>query len=102
MSEPVRIDGQPGYETRIDAISGKDNTPVTIVQWLRFGGAELAAHHRVVAARRLVKAFPRFRAVRDRHSAALIAHQSRPLGMIRKSGVRFSRKIMLNRDGRRG
>jgi len=38
MSEPVRIDGQPGYETRIDATSGKDNTPVTIVQWLRFGG----------------------------------------------------------------
>ena len=37
MSEPVRIDGQPGYETRIDATSGKDNTPVTIVQWLRFG-----------------------------------------------------------------
>ena len=38
MSEPVRIDGQAGYETRIDATSGKDNTPVTIVQWLRFGG----------------------------------------------------------------
>jgi hypothetical protein len=37
MSEPVRIDGQPGYETRIDATSGKGNTPVTIVQWLRFG-----------------------------------------------------------------
>ena len=26
MSEPIRIDGQPGYETRIDATSGKDNT----------------------------------------------------------------------------
>ena len=25
MSEPIRIDGMPGYETRIDAISGKDN-----------------------------------------------------------------------------
>jgi len=37
MSEPIRIDGQAGFETRIDAISGKDNTPVTIVQWLRFG-----------------------------------------------------------------
>src|SRR6202051_2349455 len=37
MSEPLRIDGQAGYETRIDAVSGKDNTPVTIVQWLRFG-----------------------------------------------------------------
>ena len=38
MSEPIRIDGMPGYETRIDATSGKDNTAVTVVQWLRFGG----------------------------------------------------------------
>ena len=38
MSEPIRIDGMPGYETRIDATSGKDNTSVTVVQWLRFGG----------------------------------------------------------------
>ena len=37
MSEPVRIDGPAGFETRIDAVSGKDNTPVTVVQWLRFG-----------------------------------------------------------------
>ena len=62
MSEPIRIDGMPGYETRIDAISGKDNTPVTVVQWLRFGGAELAAHHRQRAARPMaegVSALPR-------------------------------------------
>src|SRR3984957_18107608 len=39
MSEPVRISGIPGYETRIDATSGKDNTPVTVVQWLRYGGS---------------------------------------------------------------
>ena len=65
MSEPVRIDGQPGYETRIDAVSGKDNTPVTIVQWLRFGGQSSLRIIGVFAARRLVKAFPRFRGVRD-------------------------------------
>lgn len=65
MSEPVRIDGQPGYETRIDAISGKDNTPVTIVQWLRFGGQSAL---RIVGSSPRddwTKAFPRFRAVRD-------------------------------------
>jgi hypothetical protein len=64
MSEPVRIDGMPGYETRIDATSGKDNTPVT---WCNGCGsaANGAAHHRKRAARRLAKAFPRFRAVRD-------------------------------------
>jgi hypothetical protein len=65
MSEPIRIDGNPGYETRIDATSGKDNTPVTIVQWLRFGGQNTL---RIIgSAPREVwsKAFPRFRAVRD-------------------------------------
>jgi hypothetical protein len=65
MSEPVRIDGQPGYETRIDAISGKDNTPVTIVQWLRFGSQ---TSMRIIGSsprEEWTKAFPRFRAVRD-------------------------------------
>ena len=65
MSEPVRIDGQPGYETRIDATSGKDNTPVTIVQWLRFGAQ---TSMRIIGSSPRDdwnKAFPRFRAVRD-------------------------------------
>ncbi len=65
MSEPVRIDGQPGYETRIDATSGKDNTPVTIVQWLRFGPQSAL---RIIGSSprdQWAKAFPRFRAVRD-------------------------------------
>ena len=65
MSEPVRIDGQPGYETRIDATSGKDNTPVTIVQWLRFGSQSAM---RIIGSSprdQWAKAFPRFRAVRD-------------------------------------
>jgi hypothetical protein len=65
MSEPVRIDGVPGYETRIDAISGKDNTPVTIVQWLRFGGPTVM---RIIGSSprdQWSNAFPRFRAVRD-------------------------------------
>ena len=65
MSEPVRIDGQAGYETRIDATSGKDNTPVTIVQWLRFGGGSTL---RIIGSSPRddwAKAFPRFRAVRD-------------------------------------
>jgi hypothetical protein len=65
MSEPVRIDGMPGYETRIDATSGKDNTPVTIVQWLRFGSQSTM---RIIGSSprdQWAKAFPRFRAVRD-------------------------------------
>lgn len=66
MSEPVRLDGLPGFETRLDAVSGKDNTPVTVVQWLRFGGGNTAM--RIIASSprdEWPTAFPRFRAVRD-------------------------------------
>ncbi|WP_454623708.1 hypothetical protein [Bradyrhizobium cenepequi] len=65
MSEPIRIDGQPGYETRIDAVSGKDSTPVTIVQWLRFGAQTSL---RIIGSSprdQWSTAFPRFRSVRD-------------------------------------
>jgi hypothetical protein len=65
MSEPQRIDGTPGFETRVDAISGKDNTPVTVVQWLRFGSP---ATLRIIGSAprdQWSTAFPRFRSVRD-------------------------------------
>lgn len=66
MSEPIRIDGSAGFETRINGVSGKDNTPVTVVQWLRFGGANVAM--RVIGSSpkdQWATAFPRFRKVRD-------------------------------------
>ena len=65
MSEPVRIDGAAGYETRIDATSGRDDAPVTLVQWLRFGNG---GSMRIIGSAprdQWEKAFPRFRAVRD-------------------------------------
>jgi hypothetical protein len=65
MSEPLRIDGMPGYETRIDATSGKDNTTVTVVQWLRFGGSTSLRIIGSAPRDQWTKAFPRFRAVRD-------------------------------------
>ncbi|MGY3619736.1 hypothetical protein [Bradyrhizobium sp. USDA 10063] len=65
MSEPIRIDGQPGYETRIDAVSGKDNTPVTIVQWLRFGAQTSLRIIGSSPRNQWSTAFPRFRSVRD-------------------------------------
>jgi hypothetical protein len=65
MSEPIRIDGMPGYETRIDAVSGKDNTAVTVVQWLRFGGATALRIIGSAPRDQWTAAFPRFRAVRD-------------------------------------
>ena len=76
MSEPVRIDGQPGYETRIDATSGKDNTPVTIVQWLRFGAQTSMRIIGIFAARRMdqgLSALPR--RARRNSAARLIARQ---------------------------
>jgi hypothetical protein len=66
MSEPVRIEGAAGFETRLEGISGKDNTPVNVVQWLRFGAANVAL--RIIASTprdQWSNAFPRFRAVRD-------------------------------------
>jgi hypothetical protein len=66
MSEPLRIDGTPGYETRVEASSGKANTAVTVVQWLRFGSGNTAL--RIIASTPRddwSRAFPRFRAVRD-------------------------------------
>jgi hypothetical protein len=65
MSEPIRIDGMAGYETRIDATSGKDNTAVTVVQWLRFGGPNALRIIGSAPRDQWTKAFPRFRAVRD-------------------------------------
>jgi hypothetical protein len=65
MSEPVRIEGMPGYETRIDAISGKENTPVTVVQWLRFGGRTSLRIIGSAPRDQWANAFTRFRAVRD-------------------------------------
>ena len=65
VSEPIRIDSNPGYETRLDGVSGKDNTPVTVVQWLRFGNPAVMRIIGIAPKDQWEKAFPRFRAVRD-------------------------------------
>jgi len=64
-SEPLRIEGMAGYETRIDGITGKNNTPVTVVQWLRFGGQSALRIIGSSPREQWAQAFPRFRAVRD-------------------------------------
>lgn len=66
MSEPIRIESAPGFETRVDALSGKDGTPVTVVQWLRFGSGGRAIRVIGSAPRdQWSDAFSRFRTVRD-------------------------------------
>jgi len=65
VSEPMRINATPGYETRFDAVAGQSKTEVTVVQWLRFnGGVSL----RIIASApraQWAAAFTRFREVRD-------------------------------------
>jgi hypothetical protein len=66
MSEPIRINGSPGYETRIDATNSQTKAPVTVVQWLVFGSGNTAM--RLIGSTprdEWATAFPRFRAVRD-------------------------------------
>jgi hypothetical protein len=65
MSEPIRISGTQAYETRLDATSGKDNTAVTVVQWLWFGGPTMMRIIGSAPRDQWASAFPRFRAVRD-------------------------------------
>ena len=65
LSEAMRIGGTAGHEMRIEATSIKDDKPVNVVQWLRFGGG---ATLRIVAASPRAdwpEMFTRFRAVRD-------------------------------------
>jgi ABC-type sugar transport system substrate-binding protein len=64
-SEPMRIGGTAGYETRMEGFSVKENKPINVVQWLRFGGG---ATLRIIAGstrEEWPEAFGRFRAVRD-------------------------------------
>jgi hypothetical protein len=65
-SEPMRINSTPGFETRLEAVVGKENTPVRLVQWLRFGNTTTTL--RIVASAPRddwQPSFTRFRAVRD-------------------------------------
>jgi hypothetical protein len=64
-NEPLRIESTPGFETRIDAVTGKNDTPITVVQWLRFGGGSALRIIASATREEWPKAFPRFRAVRD-------------------------------------
>jgi hypothetical protein len=65
-NEPLRIDGSPGFETRIEGVMGKNDTPVIVVQWLRFGNGQTTLRIIGTASKDAwPTAFPRFRAVRD-------------------------------------
>ncbi len=64
-AEPLRLGGQQGYEVRADAKNAKTDSPVSIVQWLRFGSSGFLRVVGVAPKEAWSEAFPRFRAVRD-------------------------------------
>lgn len=69
LSEPQRISNAAGYETRAEAIGPRGN-PVSLVQWVRFGGSGYLRIIGVTGKDASGKAawdvmFPRFRAIRD-------------------------------------
>ncbi len=65
-NEPIRIDGTPAFETRLEATGGKNDTPINVIQWLRFGSSGATLRIVGISPRDdWTKAFPRFRTVRD-------------------------------------
>lgn len=64
-SEMIRIDGTPAYEVRGEAKDAVTNSPVQMVQWLRFGAGALLQIIGVTTKANWSRDFPKFRAVRD-------------------------------------
>ena len=63
-SEPMRIGGLPGNEIKAQA-RGADGTPLSVVQWMRFGSGGFLRIVAVSSAYDWNTQYPRFRAIRD-------------------------------------
>lgn len=63
-AEAMRITGWPGFEIRAQA-KGPDGAPISLVQWLRFGGGGFIRIVGVAPKNDWDRLFTRFRAVRD-------------------------------------
>lgn len=64
LSEPQRIGGRPGYETRVKGV-GPAGNEVRLVQWVRFNGGSFLRVVGVARPEQWDALFPRFRQVRD-------------------------------------
>ena len=64
-AEPLRIDGQAGYETLANAKDPESGGDLKVVQWLRFGSGGYMQMIGVAQANAWPGVFPRMRAVRD-------------------------------------
>jgi hypothetical protein len=64
-SEPLRMAGQQGHQIIADAKDASGTSPLTVVQWLRFGGGGYMQIVGIARADAWKDAYPRFRSVRD-------------------------------------
>jgi len=64
-SEPLRMAGQQGHQIIADAKDASGTSPLTVVQWLRFGGGGYMQIVGIARADAWKEAYPRFRSVRD-------------------------------------
>jgi hypothetical protein len=65
MSEPLRIGGQPGYQTMAEAKDAHTGTDVMVVQWLRFGSGGFLQMVGIARADTWTTVLSRLRTVRD-------------------------------------
>jgi len=65
MSEPLRIGGQPGYQTMAEAKDARSGNDVMVVQWLRFGSGGFLQMTSVARADNWIGVLARLRAIRD-------------------------------------
>ncbi len=64
-AEPLRIGGQPGYQTLAKAKDGQSDTDIMVVQWLRFGSGGFIQMIGIARADVWPDVFTRLRTVRD-------------------------------------
>jgi len=64
-AEPLRISGQQGYQIMAEAKDPSGLRPVTVVQWLRFGGGAYVQMVGIALTDGWKDAYARFRSVRD-------------------------------------
>jgi hypothetical protein len=65
LSEPLRIGGQPGFQTMAQAKDARTGADVMVVQWLRFGGSAFMQMTGIGRADNWTATLARLRAVRD-------------------------------------
>lgn len=63
-AEPMRIGGLPGNEIKAEA-KAADGTPLSLVQWVRFGSGGFLRVVAISSATRWPSEYPRFREIRD-------------------------------------